>query len=53
MTYPDGHRGRLATGHAEVREVLGDRRFSSRYELAHLPFAGAPVETLPRRRSAT
>ncbi len=42
MTYPDGHLGWLATGHAEVRAVLGDRRFSSRYELAHLPFEGAP-----------
>ena len=47
MTYPDGHLGWLATGHAEVRAVLGDRRFSSRYELAHLPFEGAPMETLP------
>jgi cytochrome P450 len=45
--YPDGHLGWLATGHAEVRAVLGDRRFSSRYELAHLPFAGGPTELPP------
>ena len=47
MTYPDGHEGWLATGHHAVRTVLGDRRFSSRYELAHLPMAGAPPELPP------
>ena len=44
MTYPDGHDGRLATGHQVVRAVLGDRRFSSRYELMHYPLPGAPPE---------
>jgi cytochrome P450 len=40
MTYPDGHQGWLATGHAQVRAVLADQRFSSRYELAHYPMPG-------------
>ncbi|NUT48269.1 MAG: cytochrome P450 [Saccharothrix sp.] len=40
MTYPDGHVGWLVTGHAQVRAVLADRRFSSRYELAHYPMPG-------------
>jgi cytochrome P450 len=44
MTYPDGHDGWLATGYQAVRTVLGDRRFSSRYELMHLPLEGAPPE---------
>ncbi|OZM76644.1 cytochrome P450 [Pseudonocardia sp. MH-G8] len=49
MTYPDGHDGWLATGYAACRAVLADRRFSSRYELAHLPLAvdGAPPELPP------
>jgi cytochrome P450 len=47
FVYPDGHRGWLATGHAEVRTILGDRRFSSRYELAHLPLPGGPAELPP------
>jgi cytochrome P450 len=38
MRFPDGHIGWLATGHAEVRAVLADHRFSSRYELLHLPY---------------
>ncbi|MEV0261297.1 cytochrome P450 [Streptomyces sp. NPDC050617] len=37
MRYPDGHMGWLATGHSVVREVLADRRFSSRQELLHSP----------------
>jgi len=41
MTYPDGHEGWLITGYAEARAVLGDQRFSSRYELAHYPMPGA------------
>jgi cytochrome P450 len=45
--YPDGHHGWLATGHGEARAILGDRRFSSRYELAHLPFAGGPTQLPP------
>ncbi len=47
MTYPDGHEGWLATGHRAVRAVLGDRRFSSRYELMHLPIDGAPPDLPP------
>lgn len=47
MLFPDGHLGWLATGHAEVREVLADRRFSARYELLHLPYAIAGVDELP------
>jgi cytochrome P450 len=40
MAYSDGHVGWLATGHAVVRAVLGDLRFSSRHELLHYPFPG-------------
>ncbi|RCG16182.1 cytochrome P450 [Streptomyces reniochalinae] len=40
MVYPDGHVGWLATGHAVVRAVLSDSRFSSRHELIHEPIAG-------------
>jgi cytochrome P450 len=49
MTYPDGHVGWLATGYGTCRAVLADRRFSSRYELMHLPMpmAGAPPELPP------
>jgi cytochrome P450 len=47
MTYPDGHDGWLATGYQAVRAILGDRRFSSRYELVHLPVEGAPPELPP------
>jgi cytochrome P450 len=47
MTYPDGHDGWLATGYQAVRTILGDRRFSSRYELMHLPVEGAPPELPP------
>ncbi|WP_227980048.1 cytochrome P450 [Nocardia spumae] len=39
MRFPDGHLGWLATGHAVVREILADPRFSSRVELAHYPLA--------------
>ncbi|MEU7644727.1 cytochrome P450 [Streptomyces huasconensis] len=38
LRFPDGHLGWLATGHSVVRAVLGDPRFSSRYELLHLPY---------------
>ncbi|WP_037771289.1 cytochrome P450 [Streptomyces sclerotialus] len=37
LRYPDGHVGWLATGHAAARAVLSDPRFSSRYELMHMP----------------
>ncbi|GAA0273798.1 cytochrome P450 [Streptomyces polychromogenes] len=49
MTYPDGHLGWLATGHATVRSIMGDPRFSSRYELMHNPFPGAegPIPPAP------
>ncbi|GAB3464644.1 cytochrome P450 [Streptomonospora sediminis] len=48
MTYPDGHEGWLATGHAAVRAILSDQRFSSRYELKHYPFPElASVEIPP------
>ena len=40
LTFPDGHRGWLATGHHVVRAVLADPRFSSRTELMHMPFPG-------------
>ncbi|MEW2500173.1 cytochrome P450 [Amycolatopsis sp. NPDC047767] len=40
LTYPDGHEGWLVTGYAQVRAVLADQRFSSRYELAHYPMPG-------------
>jgi cytochrome P450 len=46
MRFSDGHIGWLATGHAEVRAVLGDQRFTSRYELLHLPYAIAGVSEL-------
>jgi cytochrome P450 len=38
MRFPDGHIGWLATSHAHVRAILADARFSSRYELLHLPY---------------
>jgi cytochrome P450 len=47
FSYPDGHQGWLATGHPEVRAILSDRRFSSRYELLHLPYPGGPAEIPP------
>ncbi|MFI9401229.1 cytochrome P450 [Nocardia sp. NPDC052316] len=44
MTFPDGHHGWLATGHATVRAVFADPRFSVRYELGHNPLAdGGPM----------
>ncbi|MFF0530290.1 cytochrome P450 [Nocardia amikacinitolerans] len=39
MQFADGHQGWLATGHAEVRAVLADPRFSARQELMHFPYA--------------
>ncbi|MFD4127580.1 cytochrome P450 [Streptomyces globisporus] len=49
LRYADGHVGRLVTGHAAARAVLADPRFSSRYELLHLPvpLEGAPGELPP------
>ncbi|MET7329554.1 cytochrome P450 [Nonomuraea sp. NPDC005650] len=37
LAYPDGHLGWLVTSHALVREVLADRRLSTRSELRHSP----------------
>lgn len=47
MTYPDGHEGWLATGYSTVRAIFADPRFSSRYELMHLPVPGGPEGGLP------
>ncbi|MEU9605999.1 cytochrome P450 [Streptomyces sp. NPDC048057] len=47
MTYPDGHVGWLATGYSAVRAILGDQRFSSRYELIHFPLPGPYEGGLP------
>ncbi|OXM61993.1 MULTISPECIES: cytochrome P450 [Amycolatopsis] len=47
MEYPDGHRGWLVTGHAQARTVLGDSRFTSRYELMHFPLPGIPADVPP------
>ncbi|MGK5627240.1 cytochrome P450 [Streptomyces sp. URMC 123] len=47
MAYPDGHIGWLATGHSTVRAIMGDPRFSSRYELMHYPLPGGPEGPLP------
>ena len=47
MTYPDGHEGWLATGHAAVRAVLSDKRFSARAELRHMPIPGVPSSAEP------
>ncbi|MFG2223325.1 cytochrome P450 [Streptomyces sp. NPDC048644] len=49
LRHADGHLGWLATGHAAARAVLSDPRFSSRYELMHLPMAmpGLPNELPP------
>ncbi|MFJ3582209.1 cytochrome P450 [Streptomyces sp. NPDC090127] len=49
MRYADGHIGWLVTGHAAARAILADPRFSSRYELLHLPMPieGAPAELPP------
>lgn len=43
LRYADGHLGWLVTGHAAARAVLSDPRFSSRYELLHLPVPVAGV----------
>jgi cytochrome P450 len=48
LVYPDGHVGWLVTGHALARAVAADTRFSSRYELMHIPFPGAGVTEIPQ-----
>ncbi|MGI5428703.1 cytochrome P450 [Streptomyces sp. CA-179760] len=49
LRYADGHTGGLATGHAAARAILADPRFSSRYELLHMPVPvpGMPTELPP------
>ncbi len=47
LTYPDGHEGWLATGHAIVREITADPRFSSRQELLHSPLPGPAAMVVP------
>ncbi|MBB5855490.1 cytochrome P450 [Amycolatopsis umgeniensis] len=47
LTYPDGHEGWLATGHAIVREIAADPRFSSRQELLHSPLPGPAAMAVP------
>ncbi|MEU4830205.1 cytochrome P450 [Streptosporangium sp. NPDC023615] len=37
LAYPDGRMGWLVTGHAAVRAILADPRFSSRRELLNIP----------------
>ncbi|GAA2687757.1 MULTISPECIES: cytochrome P450 [Actinosynnema] len=51
LVFPDGHVGWLVTGHAAVRQVLADTRFSSRLDLGvlHVPYPtpGMPPATEP------
>ncbi|MFC4122878.1 cytochrome P450 [Nonomuraea zeae] len=48
FVFPDGHAGWLALGHSQVRAVLSDPRFSSRYELQHYPLADVgPIPSAP------
>lgn len=51
LRYPDGHLGRLATGHSTVRTIMADPRFSARYELMHLPMPGVAPEEIPPART--
>lgn len=41
LTYPNGADGWLATGHATVRAILADPRFSARSELVNIPVSAA------------
>jgi cytochrome P450 len=52
LRFPDGHLGWLVTNHDLVRQVMGDRRFSSRSELHHQVLArgGQVSEKLPEAR---
>ncbi|MGK5632750.1 cytochrome P450 [Streptomyces sp. URMC 123] len=47
LRFPDGHTGRLVTGHSAVRAILADARFSARYELMHHPLPDGPEGPLP------
>ncbi|MGM1059330.1 cytochrome P450 [Saccharothrix sp. Mg75] len=51
LRFPDGHEGWLVTGYAPAREVLADRRFSSRSELHH-PLRGMADRPVPRQDPA-
>src|SRR6476469_2280127 len=46
LAFPDGHVGWLVTGYALARAVAADTRFSSRYELMHLPYPGVGMTEL-------
>jgi len=48
MVYPDGHVGWLVTSHALARAVAADTRFSSRYELMHIPFPDTGITEIPQ-----
>ncbi|MBP2477809.1 cytochrome P450 [Crossiella equi] len=53
MRYADGHLGWAVTSHALARQILADRRFSSRGELRHIPFESErfkdkPLPPVPR-----
>ncbi|WP_461038307.1 cytochrome P450 [Streptomyces mayteni] len=47
LAHPDGSTGWLVTGHALVRQVLADPRFSSRTELLRSPVRAEPHEPAP------
>ncbi|WP_410666368.1 cytochrome P450 [Amycolatopsis sp. lyj-84] len=47
LTFPDGHEGWLATGHATIREIIADSRFSARQELLHSPLPGPAAMVVP------
>ncbi|WP_414940048.1 cytochrome P450 [Amycolatopsis sp. cmx-11-51] len=48
LTFPNGHEGWLAMGHAVVRNVIADPRFSARQELLRSPLPGAAaMEVFP------
>ncbi|AUI63894.1 cytochrome P450 [Amycolatopsis sp. BJA-103] len=47
LTFPDGHEGWLATGHATIREIIADPRFSARQELMHSPLPGPAAMVVP------
>ncbi|MDT0323390.1 cytochrome P450 [Streptomyces millisiae] len=47
LAHPDGSTGWLVTGHALVRQVLADPRFSSRTELLRSPVRVDPHEPAP------
>ncbi|WNV83417.1 cytochrome P450 [Umezawaea sp. Da 62-37] len=52
LRFPDGHVGWLVTNHELVREIMADRRFSSRSELHHSVITRADGQPV-RRPAAT